>query len=65
MFPTSNVCRAMVLDKFASTHQYTVTAFCGKIDGVCVNEAGNFIASLEDPVGYTAVESSSDITGRH
>lgn len=56
MYLSSDVCRGMVLDKYASTHLFTITGYCGKLDGSCVSDVGNVLISLGDPVGYLAVE---------
>lgn len=60
MFPTSDVCRMMAGSPFASYSQFHKTGFCGRVDVKGVNDEFFALISLEDPVGYAAVEVSFD-----
>lgn len=46
--------------KIAASSRFTTTGFCGKIDIVDVNDNEAVVCSLEDPVGYAALEISID-----
>lgn len=63
MFPTTESCRLMSNNRFLTTHMFTTTAFCGKIDAIGVNQAGNVTASLTDPLGFAVFELESDVEG--
>lgn len=56
VFPTSDVCRIIVTRKYAFSNRFDTTGFCGQVNGCGVNDEGNVVMVLEDPVEYIGVE---------